>query len=410
MGGSGRKIGNDIQENNLNLLKLINWSLILSGPSAVLASVYTSSIFVFAIKDFLIFAISFLLLLLLFLKNGNVVKLSFENIIFLGFVFYVFLRSDNSLSAIASLRQIIAPFVIIFIGYASAKCQKNISSRNLKSHLRQIIYVLLVFGFFDVTFNLMSGVTISFFEMKNIGVLENQVPAFWNEPVPDYLKPYFDAEYVRRNVSLLLDPINLGHSLVFLIFFVKFEKKEFIAKFFSLAGLLMTFSKGAFLQYLLIQLDRNKSQRGAIKIFYMISLLVFVSFFIFYVISHPGFIIHLSGLTSALINISVFGYGLGNVGNYSVLLGVSLDGTIGDSFWGSIIGQIGLLGFLYWITAWLIILKKIKGHRLIKVTILTQLIIGALSENSLNTLSLFLVLGVTGYKIGSVKKHAAQNN
>ncbi|GLU43206.1 hypothetical protein Musp01_08300 [Muricauda sp. NBRC 101325] len=98
---------------------------------------------------------------------------------------------------------------------------------------------------------------------------------------------------------------------------------------------------------------------------------------------------HVEGLQSTIANVNFFGHGLAKTGNQAFMFG-DPSVVIGDTYIGAIVGQIGILGFLLWISPFIVILRRLNFNLTSKILI-AQLIIALISENAFNLLSVFLV-------------------
>ncbi|WP_191626066.1 hypothetical protein [Pseudomonas fluorescens] len=284
------------------------------------------------------------------------------------------------------------PFIIFIVGYISIKKYSDYPSA-LKS-LISVAIIICAFGIFERFLHLWSIIDISrFFISKKIPVFEYGYPIFFIEPVS--IMGWLELPNgTPRMVSSFLDPINLGHALVFFICLVMYDK-NFTIKRPKRTGLLvllfsclaLTLSKGAWLQLFLVTVVLNS--RGSI-ILKAAALLIAMPAIYIYAQDHAGFLIHLNGFLGVFSHITLFGHGLSTFGNYSAMYNTSgqIAEGVGDSFWGSIIGQLGLLGFLLWICPFFVIISRLGFKHYLSKVIFAQLIVSALSENAFNLMSI----------------------
>lgn len=183
------------------------------------------------------------------------------------------------------------------------------------------------------------------------------VVAYWRTPI--------FGSYIRRIFSFVFDPISLSYILVtgiiFQILEIKlFEKKDkkfnFIKLTILLISIVLTFGKGSWMllaavyliSYLLYFGKRFRKQ--------VYFLIIFVTICMFYIIfnqKHTSSIgVHLRGFIFPLRNSlnNIFGNGLGTGGIYAWMMGDRIPGaytaTGGESFYGTMIYQMGSLFFV----------------------------------------------------------------
>jgi hypothetical protein len=232
----------------------------------------------------------------------------------------------------------------------------------------------------------------NYFNLKGIPVDNRGLSYMFYEPA---------LSYTERLVSTVLDPISLGHMLaapLILCYYSVFTegKKRKILFFFLSLGLILTFSKGAILQVILALFFFNKSLSPTTR-FLIPSLFVALALL---TLNIEGILIHLFGLKNAIVYLNLFGHGLGMVGNYAKMfaedLSIYYKFEISDTFIGSVIGQIGLIGFAFWISFFLPKIKSIifsRTNHVGAIILTSQLIIAAISENTFNFTS-FIVPGI----------------
>ncbi len=202
---------------------------------------------------------------------------------------------------------------------------------------------------------------------------------------------------VRRMVSLLLaEPTLFGQLLVLPILYSIFTKRYWLLAVTGLA-LLLSLSKGGTLGvgvgYMLfyLQTKRNILDHVILK-----SLLIAGGLGVAGVIIALGvtgavnsILIHLQGLVTNVFNLLThpLGYGVGGSGNFAVLSGTArLEGS-GESYLGTVIGQLGFVGLgLYTGLAWSVWRLHLSDafSQSIKYSILATLIAGVASESAVS--------------------------
>jgi len=335
-------------------------------------------------------------------------KLTYSLVLsFLLLVVYVLYMAEVSDVPIllkgASIRQLMSPTILFLAGFLGIR-----SGRDLQLFSKTIVLIGVCLGLFGLVERfsyLWTYIDLSsYFGIKNVAVGSTGYPAMFIEPISTFFKESIPVGGIVRMVSTLLDPINLGHTFVFLFSIVLFDRhvtgsratRSLLLLFFSVC-ILLTLSKGAIFQVALLVLVYHKAIRLPLKVV-GISIVIAILFYLY--VYHPGIILHTSGTISSFSTISLFGMGLGKAGNYSTLLGKGISANgIGDSFIGSIVGQIGLFGLLLWLASTLFMVKR-RMPLFLKGVLYTQLFVALFSENAFNLLSiftLFIYLGAVYY-------------
>jgi len=358
-------------------------------------------VYFIAIKDVVIYSSIFVALLVFKVPPGLSKYVS--SIIPIAIILLLsFVMSDApEIAKIASIRQIINLYAIILLAYLlvnNFRCEKLFYRWQFF-----VVFFVLLFGFFEWSSEIWrSGVLFNYFSSKNIPVNSVGYPYFFLEPLSS-LRNIVDREYVIRMTSTFLDPINLGHALVF--WFVLLKEKAHIVRneglrkglmLCILIALFLTFSKGAWLQLLLILFvfDLFKSIEVRVFLLFLVALLLNVL-----ANYHAGVAIHVSGFNESISSVTLMGYGLGMAGNYASMFSSVKEVMIGDTYIGALLGQIGVVGLVAWLYPIFLILKKIErlsSSISIKI-IVTQIFISLFSENAFNLLSIFnisLLIGI----------------
>jgi hypothetical protein len=388
----------------MSVLKLaILWGFFSSIILAIVYNLFNLRLNLLFVKDLVIIiivAVSFTL--------GRRINM----IIFLVGVLLLYLGIQTGftkapiLAVASSIRQIIVPFLFILLGYFLGAKADFVS---IKRFTLNVGLLVLGFGFLEVYFEIWHFFDItSYFDAKNIPSYNESYPKFYNYPT-FFIEPIMGG--IMRMTSFLLDPINLGSTFVFLLAllfyddsFKESKKKRIVLIIAFLLGLVLTFSKGAILQ--LIILFFIMSDRISLKVKYL-TIAIFTGLLFLSRDLHPGIELHLVGLETAIKTISLFGHGLGQTGNLASMFGVQLV-SISDTYAGSIIGQIGGFGYMLWILPFIYIFKYLNYNLTSKV-IISQLLISIISENAFNFLSVFLVCVFIGIEYAQ-KELSLQNN
>ena len=304
----------------------------------------------------------------------------------LGWVGVAYFIGTAPLSAkLMSIRQIISPFLLWFIARNFIKQEEF---HRLRMFFLQLGWILLLFGIVLWFFPVWKWLDLSYFiHKKQLALNDEGIIEYFYEPI-------FGG--MPRMISLLLDPINLGHFLVVLLV-LDWEYKELgwwgrVAYF---LGLCFTFCKGAILQMaiaLIAWIQWIPRWMKWIIIGGMVITIVFGGAI------HPGIRAHLQGLWSSFQSISLFGHGLGMAGNIaSKSSGIDLL-HIGDTFLGLVIGQLGIVGCLIWLWGLGVIYRKCKQDLLLQCLFAGQLLVCVFSETAYYSTSMVLLLVLIGSK------------
>ena len=392
----------------LRAIFLVNiiWSALAPIIIAFIAMI-SSNTLIFLFKD-LVFYFSFFLLFLFPNKNIFIVDRLFillHIILFLVFIggitFFLF---DFHYWQVYNIRQLLAPFLIISFPYI-IKIPVQLNKKLILFILRFVFYLIII-GVIFMIVDIWNFIDLSnYFNVKGIPTYSNGMPAMFFEP---------SMNYASRLVSTILDPISFGHIItacLISIFFLKsFDRNRKLFLIIFLIGLLMTFSKGAIFQMILALFLLNNRLNIFIRILMPSLTLVFGFFFI----NLAGIIIHFKGLYFALINANLFGHGLGLVGNYAKMFAEDLSVynkiQISDTFIGSVLGQIGIVGLLVWLTFFYKHLIALLRNKMLpgSIIIISQLIISVLSENTLNFTS-FFIPGILAVLVNKYQLHENSN-
>ena len=365
---------------------------------------------IYGLKDVPYYLIAILSLLLSIYNTNWVIKRS-NVIYFIGLIYIIFallISSAGIVSKIAAIRQIVGFFVI----YGTVSFLSNKRDVNDNKIIRIIIYSsipIILIGWLANYLSLWDNDIIRhYFIGKSIGIVQSGYPAHFIAILPFEI---FGKNEILRETSIFLDPINYGHILVFWIVLITqyhFPKSKSKRKLFiliSFATILLTFSKGALLQLFLIYYLLNKNLNKMMRV--VVALLFLFYFAYIYLLNVR---LHVDGFIIGIKNAGFFGQGLGMVGNYASMLGDSNIDGLGDSYWGSLFGQIGWIGGIIFIFSIIHIYKQIPNSLLlIKNLFLSQFLIGVFSENALNISSCFGVAIVSAIVIQNKLNYKIKN-
>ncbi|MBP6455540.1 MAG: hypothetical protein KA275_02320 [Chitinophagaceae bacterium] len=364
---------------------LLSFILLANTFNAIVLSYFSNSTWILASKEILL-GLFFVLFFLSWKKLFLNIPIWFF-IVLAILISSFFISNANNITKIASLRQIIIPYVILFAGFL-LNDNKNDEIKFyswLKASALYLVFASIAM-YFVLIYNIIDFE--KYFEIKQAITTTYGIPFMFYDPM--------SGDFVR-NVSTFLDPINLGHALLFLFLIIKSSNKsDFLFKWIIFLFMALTICKGAYLQLIIIGLFllRNKIPilLQGLLILFGIFMVVFLSNY------HEGIKLHLEGFLVSIKTITFFGHGLGMVGNQSLLFGTQNTIPIYDTFIGSIIGQLGIVGFVLWLLPFVFISSKIYNSNKLVVYILSaQLIVSVLSENAFNFLSIYFLMLLVGF-------------
>ncbi len=372
------------------------WLVFSSFIIALIYWILPIPINIIPLKDLGYFILVIYALFVLGLKKDiSVLILFLPALLYLGICF---IYSDSILFArAASLRQMLTPYFIVISCYIVLK-----KDDDLYPFIIKVLWVVVCFGFFEIIFKVWKVIDIRpFFTIKNIAVGGDGYPFVLTEPILN----------VKRMSSTFLDPINLGHTLVCFFFIYKINNHNKLKKYlycgFILLALFFTFSKGAWLQLVLIFTFFNHK----IPVFFkIIGIGVGILLYSILMNYHQGLVIHLFGFTSVFSSLNTFGYGIGMVGNQSFMAYGSVDVLnlgIADTFVGALLGQLGWFGALLWFSPFLFIVYFLGIRNIYVKILLSQLLVSILSENTINLLSMLTISVLIGNELMSSHKFLA---
>lgn len=304
--------------------------------------------------------------------------------------FEFFVSKAGILPALISARQILSFYLIFLVG---AVCYKFKGCSVLFS-LILVGKFVFIYGVFERILYLNANWIGDFFAAKSIHLSSAGYPYVFIEPLSIYNEFPGITGFLRMH-STFLDPINLGHFFVVCYAVCYLMGDKLWSRLFSV-GVLLCFSKSAMMQLLVFILYYQVPVPKLLKIF-----MVLVSLIISIVVlqGHAGFWIHLNGLMASLNSISLLGYGLGAVGNVASMYGeVNEIKGIGDTFFGALLGQVGIVGCLvFYLIMFYISRPRNIAFQPLYFLLIIQVGLSILSENAFNFLSLFYLVFLLGY-------------
>ncbi len=309
-----------------------------------------------------------------FLRKRKVDKIEICSIIALFvLVVYLIFRMDFSMTTIASFRQLSIPFIFYLFG-RSVRLQKGNFIEIIRFFVKICIFSVL-FGLFQII------IGPSFFDklgMKNYMLLKyGMVSVYGKYCVPDSMMSYdlmkFTGKIYYRMASILVDPVILSQILALAFVLVSFdyslkltsENKKKIYSILLAVGILATMGKGgiviAILAWVFIWGKENRQRKVLSYALYAAAGLMCLTILVG---SSDGSSVdmHFRGLTDSIsvLKENPLGKGIGTEGNMAALYGADTE-TIGESFVGALMAQMGIVGvFLYAFFIWELYIKYRK--------------------------------------------------
>jgi len=347
-----------------------------------------SSPYVFALKDGGVFFIALLSIKLWLRDKVTISKLYLILLLLFTLILNLVILNPYYSAPLNNIRQILSPIIllVIFTAFTLSNDQLNRVSRQYSYG----IISLFIFGLLESSTNVLVFFDLSeYFRLKGIPVNSFGFSYMFYEPA---------LGYSRRMVSAIFDPISLGH--IFATTFAFYYYNDFLEKkfnrlmiFISLAGVILTMSKGAMLQVYIVLFVFNTRLHISVRFVFILIPLAFIDYFL----QFKGIQIHLSGIMNAIDSASFFGYGIGSSGNYAKMFGDDLilytKLGISDTYLGALLGQIGAFLTVCWMLLIFFAVTKSSDFKkyIVSAKILFSIVfVSILSENTMNVTS-FLI-------------------
>jgi hypothetical protein len=276
----------------------------------------------------------------------------------------VVLFQPDPTAAVASSRNIIAPFLFLLIGLHASPWAKG------TVYLRYLVllgFAAVIFGFIEAnvphfwdTLNLRG-----LWEKKGISVqVDSGLPR--NFFASEQLVP---GEFLRRMAGPFADPVNFG-TFLFAVFMAAWYLKGLLSKILTVVAIVLAVSKGALLG--LFVFFAVWTRNFASKISYVIALLVLgagaISFYTFTLTSSTGSTTaHIDGFAAAFIEFPHHPLGRG-LGSSGVLAGLFSEGSestsaVTESGLGMVIGQLGIVGLIIYVVFFVLVSQHVLRIR-----------------------------------------------
>jgi len=274
------------------------------------------------------------------------------------------LHGHDIQAAMASARNLIAPFLFFLIGYYAS------AFVDLKRYLRMVVSLgWLVLVASAVEYSVSSfwpaiGLH-NLWELKGIDVTVNSLLPK-NFYASEQVVP---GEFIRRMAGPFADPVNFG-TFLFAVICVAWFMRSRLLIVATLVATVLTVSKGAFLGLLTFTAVWAKKFRSMFEFVVLTSITVAAGlyFYAFTQSSSTGSTdAHIGGLVAAFVELPEHPAGRG-FGGTGVLAGLFRDegaesgSAIVESGLGMVLGQLGVLGLAIFVTFFAVIIRAV--HRI----------------------------------------------
>ena len=295
----------------------------------------------------------------------------------------VVLFQPDLTAAIASSRNIVAPFLFLLIGLHASTWAKGVV------YLRYLVmlgFAAIIFGFIEAnvphfwdTLNLRG-----LWEKKGISVqADSGLPK--NFFASEQLVP---GEFLRRMAGPFADPVNFG-TFLFAVFMAAWYLKGLLAKILTVAAIVLAVSKGALLG--LFVFFAVWTRYFASRISHITALLVLgagaFGFYAFTLTSSTGSTTaHIDGFTAAFVEFPHHPMGRG-LGSSGVLAGLFSEGSestsaVTESGLGMVIGQLGIVGLVIYVVFFVLVSQYVLRIREVRDRTLAAGLLGGFMLNA----------------------------
>jgi hypothetical protein len=192
----------------------------------------------------------------------------------------------------------------------------------------------------------------------------------------NFIPGNFRGELGFRYSGISLDPASFAFFMV-LPLILSLIFKRFILTFLFLLSISLSFGKAGMMLAVMVIIYYLWKRQKSLFIIYL--LICFILIMYVYELFHR---IIISGSTPAHISFFIqgirlllnnpFGYGFGYGGGIGYMAGEMVDKGVGDTFWGSVISQMGIIGFILFLTSILTLIKSIRRKRLACIYVINK--------------------------------------
>lgn len=270
------------------------------------------------------------------------------------------IREFHAIAFASSLRNIIAPFLFLFIGYLIAD---EVNKNNYMSIVLAIGVICLLVGFYEFFINKQMWIQLNIAELwpkKGIEIASYGLPRNF------FSSEQFGGNYIQRMSSTFADPVNLG-TFFFAIFMVAWYKRRYVIAAFIMLGCIAVVSKGALMGILVFAfffVCFSLHRKFVIPTVTALAGVIMVVFVYILNNSSGSMRFHIMGFFSSVIELknNVWGYGVGNIGVLSGLFHSGVQSNISETGLGLVIGQLGVVGFAVYVALFVVIWRQCFGQ------------------------------------------------
>ncbi len=378
-----------------------------------------------SLKEILVYAT----IIISFTKKRKIDRVERYSFIGIGVILIYFLLGMNfSMSVIAAVRQLIVPFAFYLFGRSLNLNNKDffeIINFFIKMSIFAVLFgmVQMVVGlpFFD-TLGIENYLMIKYgyIDMYNGYVIRNSMMSY------DFIK-YTGKAYLRM-ASILVDPVILSQILALAFAFVVSDSDSKLSVFIHrklscvllFLGTMLTLGKGGIIILIIVSLFVwGKKSKDNKFLSYIIYLLLGMAAIYLLISAQAGSSIdaHLKGVTDIIpiIMKHPFGVGIGEIGNVASLYNENILEVSGESFIGSVMGQMGIVGIIIYVVFILGLLEKYNKlkmysylYNIVYIATNAMWITSFLNNTAIsftNCFMYFMVLGFSERVICSYSEH-----
>lgn len=346
------------------------------------------------------------------IKNiTNIQKQTFNYIVILIFysIILIFIFGTVFNSYIAGIRNLSGPFIYLIYGMCFKK------EKQFNAFVDMLLFyglIVLLVGYYEIFFNPNMWLDLNvgtLFANKGIEI------ATWGLPANFVSSEIIFGSQHRRMSSTFADPVNLGTFLFAYAMVCKLKKKNVLLCL-TIIAMVLTISKGALLSILIFALVYSfyKKKKVLLHIFTPGIVIVFCLAFIIYSSnkSTGSLFAHFSGFTNGIESLIMnpIGVGVGNIGVISILNGASLNSSIAESGFGTLVGSCGFIGLtLYLLFNYEMLHRSVRlksiNLKIFSVSLILSILVNIMfNEVAFSPNSCFIYFALIGYCLLSETK------
>lgn len=400
---------------DMKLLKALLIVYILQNIALILLSdIINANIttYLITIKEQILFFTTFISLI--FYKKLKVDKFFCVSVLFGMVLIGSFFTSDaTAMAKITSVRQLIIPFLAFYFG-RSLFINDEREIKDIVLFFVKICIFIALFGFFErfiLGDNFWTEIGTRQFAINKGQQMYYTEAGIMGSYYTYDLAAIFNKA-IRRLVSITAEPLSTAHILSLGFIMLLFLRKSFSHKFFVVSsiiiglGIILGISKGAFLIVILsciiYAMDNVKNKK---YVYYVLSVFMILGIIIIglNVGKNTSIGYHLDGFIDGIKNISILGHGIGKSGLNGLIYGnTGTEVLTAESTFGSILGQIGLVGMILFTVFFVLIIFELFANRKLfkqNYTMMTIAVILSIFIECLLSESAISIIGTSFYFI-----------